>query len=78
MSLIPQHLPQVQHQERESASRGLGKVGDDDYVNPYKGGPSAIDKAVHLFFFTEIIRGGSCLAMCSGRRVQCRRHVDRS
>ncbi|TDL29842.1 NADH-quinone oxidoreductase [Rickenella mellea] len=27
------------------------------YVNPYKGGPSAIDKAVHLFFFTEIIRG---------------------
>jgi hypothetical protein len=26
-------------------------------VNPYKGGPSAIDKAVHLFFFTEIIRG---------------------
>lgn len=26
-------------------------------VNPYKGGPSAIDKAVHLFFFTEILRG---------------------
>lgn len=26
-------------------------------VNPYAGGPSAIDKAVHLFFFTEIIRG---------------------
>lgn len=26
-------------------------------INPYKGGPSAIDKAVHLFFFTEIIRG---------------------
>ena len=25
--------------------------------DPYKGGPSAIDKAVHLFFFTEIIRG---------------------
>ena len=25
--------------------------------NPYKGGQSAIDKAVHLFFFTEIIRG---------------------
>jgi NADH dehydrogenase (ubiquinone) Fe-S protein 8 len=28
-------------------------------VNPYKGGPSAIDKAVHLFFFTEIIRGAN-------------------
>ncbi|KAM5535479.1 hypothetical protein V8D89_010816 [Ganoderma adspersum] len=27
-----------------------------DY-DPYKGGPSAIEKAVHLFFFTEIIRG---------------------
>src|SRR6266704_4642191 len=26
-------------------------------VNPYKDGPSALDKAVHLFFFTEIIRG---------------------
>jgi len=25
--------------------------------NPYKGGPSAIDKAVHLLFFTEILRG---------------------
>ncbi|THG96224.1 hypothetical protein EW026_g5571 [Hermanssonia centrifuga] len=26
-------------------------------TNPYKGGPSAIEKAVHLFFFTEILRG---------------------
>ncbi|GLB34053.1 putative oxidoreductase [Lyophyllum shimeji] len=26
-------------------------------VNPYKDGPSSIDKAVHLFFFTEILRG---------------------
>jgi NADH dehydrogenase (ubiquinone) Fe-S protein 8 len=26
-------------------------------IDPYKDGPSAIDKAVHLFFFTEIIRG---------------------
>ncbi|KAI0346854.1 NADH-quinone oxidoreductase [Trametopsis cervina] len=25
--------------------------------DPYHGGPSAIEKAVHLFFFTEIIRG---------------------
>ena len=28
-----------------------------DTEDPYKGGQSAIDKAVHLFFFTEIIRG---------------------
>lgn len=33
--------------------------GDDIYVDKYKGGPSALDKAVHLFFFTEIIRGMS-------------------
>jgi NADH dehydrogenase (ubiquinone) Fe-S protein 8 len=26
-------------------------------INPYVNGPSALDKAVHLFFFTEIIRG---------------------
>ncbi|KAG6821497.1 hypothetical protein H0H93_000005 [Arthromyces matolae] len=26
-------------------------------INPYDNGPSSIDKAVHLFFFTEIIRG---------------------
>jgi len=25
--------------------------------DPYHGGPSAIEKAVHLFFFTEIVRG---------------------
>lgn len=29
----------------------------DKDMDPYKNGPSAIDKAVHLFFFTEIIRG---------------------
>jgi NADH dehydrogenase (ubiquinone) Fe-S protein 8 len=27
------------------------------YVNPYEGGPSALEKASHLFFFTEIARG---------------------
>ncbi len=35
-------------------------VGYDAYgneIDPYKNGPSALDKAVHLFFFTEIIRG---------------------
>jgi len=29
----------------------------DPAVNPYRNGPSAIDKAVHLFFLTEILRG---------------------
>jgi len=27
------------------------------YVNPYEGGPSALEKAAHLFFLTEIARG---------------------
>jgi NADH dehydrogenase (ubiquinone) Fe-S protein 8 len=38
---------------------GMASAGDEPGkdVNPYKDGPSAIDKAVHLFFFTEIIRG---------------------
>ena len=26
-------------------------------ANPYKDGPSALEKAAHLFFFTEIVRG---------------------
>ncbi|TFY77177.1 hypothetical protein EWM64_g6835 [Hericium alpestre] len=29
----------------------------DKYVDPYKNGPGALDKAAHLFFFTEILRG---------------------
>ncbi|KAF8592748.1 NADH dehydrogenase iron-sulfur protein 8 [Ramaria rubella] len=33
------------------------EIEAENYVNPYKSGPSAVDKAVHLFFFTEIIRG---------------------
>lgn len=32
-------------------------------LDPYKGGPSALNKAVHLFFFTEIIRGTSIVAV---------------
>src|SRR5712672_240009 len=27
----------------------------DKFVNPYAGGPSALEKAAHLFFFTEIV-----------------------
>ena len=35
----------------------VGYDANGNEVNPYKNGPSALDKAVHLFFFTEIIRG---------------------
>ena len=34
-------------------------------LDPYRNGPSALEKAVHLFFFTEIIRGASI-----GRHLQ--------
>jgi hypothetical protein len=33
------------------------------YVNPYAGGPSALEKAAHLFFFTEIVRGSFNVAV---------------
>jgi NADH dehydrogenase (ubiquinone) Fe-S protein 8 len=38
---------------------GLYAVRDEPgkYVNPYEGGQSALEKAAHLFFFTEIVRG---------------------
>jgi hypothetical protein len=38
------------------ARQGAG-AEPDKYVNPYKGGASALDKAAELFFFTEILRG---------------------
>lgn len=44
---------------QETAALTGGEPGQ--YVNPYQHGPSAIDKAVHLFFFTEILRGGNII-----------------
>ena len=38
--------------------------------DPYKGGQSAIDKAVHLFFFTEIIRGSFDFTYLHSRDVR--------
>ena len=49
---VPPKSPSGLATARFSAADEPGK----DY-DPYKDGPSAIDKAVHLFFFTEIIRG---------------------
>ncbi|KAJ7228344.1 NADH-quinone oxidoreductase [Mycena pura] len=45
----------IRKHRREPAPRRFDAQGNE--LDPYKGGPSAIDKAVHLFFFTEIIRG---------------------
>jgi len=45
----------------KSPSLGAGSLTAKDEpgkdIDPYRDGQSAIDKAVHLFFFTEIIRG---------------------
>ncbi|KAJ7068576.1 NADH-quinone oxidoreductase [Mycena amicta] len=45
----------IRKHRRELTARKYDAQGNE--VDPYKGGQSAIDKAVHLFFFTEIIRG---------------------
>jgi NADH dehydrogenase (ubiquinone) Fe-S protein 8 len=33
-------------------------------VHPYKGGPSALDKAMSLFLFTELVRGKYIAGYC--------------
>ncbi len=49
------------HDSTKSSRLGTGVYSARDepgkFVNPYKGGPSALEKAAHLFFFTEIVRG---------------------
>lgn len=49
------------HDSSKSPRLGTGIYSAKDeqgkYVNPYEGGPSALEKAAHLFFFTEIARG---------------------
>ena len=44
---VPSHIPHPAAPHQGAAFPG----------NPYAGGPSALEKAAHLFFFTEIIRG---------------------
>ena len=46
----------AEHAHNHSHSVASASSSSDNYVNPYKG-QSALDKAVHLFFFTEILRG---------------------
>jgi hypothetical protein len=59
---------------------GTALTAEDEpgkYVNPYAGGQSAIDKAVHLFFFTEILRGANIvMAYVSSKPIVIYRHVD--
>ncbi|KAI1796169.1 NADH-quinone oxidoreductase [Ganoderma leucocontextum] len=48
--------PPIRSPSSRAATYTAADEPGKDY-DPYKDGPSAIDKAVHLFFFTEIIRG---------------------
>ena len=48
--------PPIRSPSSKTASFTAADEAGKDY-DPYKDGPSAIEKAVHLFFFTEIIRG---------------------
>lgn len=56
MSVVQRHRPQDLHHQTVTTPQTL-PLSSDEYVNPYKNGPSAIDKAAQLFFFTEIARG---------------------
>jgi len=56
----PYHGHRLDPADLKSPHETATLSGEDEpgsTVNPYHGGPSAIDKAVHLFFFTEIMRG---------------------
>lgn len=56
-----QAQPAHNHSHVKSPRLGTGTYSAREepgkYVNPYEGGPSALEKAAHLFFFTEIARG---------------------
>ena len=56
-----QHVhPDKVIQSTNARSHNIHASSSEEYKDPYKGGPSAIEKAVHLFFLTEILRGAPC------------------
>lgn len=52
-SAVPPRSPDA----AKTAYKGPDSGPGETFVDPYKGGQSAIDKAAELFFFTEISRG---------------------
>jgi hypothetical protein len=68
----PVHHDPASHVKSPRLETGVYSARDeqDKYVNPYEGGPSALEKAAHLFFFTEIVRGSSTIvALCCFHRI---------
>lgn len=59
--LHAQHVAAKGVQPNTAKSPSLGTKVRQTAPDPYHGGPSALEKAVHLFFFTEIIRGAPCV-----------------
>lgn len=62
----PQPIQSSTATKDDDRSRATAVQGDGSTVNvlpqvDYSKGPSALDKASQLFFFTEIVRGGSLL-----------------
>jgi hypothetical protein len=55
---------QPAHKSSDDSRTGVHSARDEPgkYVNPYEGGQSALEKAAHLFFFTEIVRGAFTLS----------------
>jgi len=56
-SLVSYRLLSTSRSAAAAHHHNHGALTESKQGNPYKYGPSAIDKAVHLFFFTEILRG---------------------
>ena len=62
----------VNHLKSPRLGTGVYSARDepDKYVNPYEGGPSALEKAAHIFFFTEIVRGSfNVYCPCALQRI---------
>ncbi|TRM68203.1 hypothetical protein BD626DRAFT_555057 [Schizophyllum amplum] len=56
-STVCAHPHNARHEHQgKPATRGYATAGAKD-VDPYAGGPSALNKAVHMFFISEIMRG---------------------
>ena len=83
LSSTPRLLAQPANSHAHHEHSHSSSIASDNYINPYKNGPSAIDKAVHLFFFTEILRGMlNCLVYSHlslqhilSRNVDCSRAI---
>jgi hypothetical protein len=82
-SLLTSPSSREEHVSNQTVKMGTSEIrspplGQHKELDPYKG-QSAIDKAVHIFFFTEILRGAKAITnkySCGTNLLWCR-DVDR-